>query len=150
MKAYADYFGTQAENKIYVTIVPERDLAENLMEIEMVTCYLDNSSSRKSVVSDKQYQMYNIVSNQLEMLVYNTKTGICKDLKTRQAISAGINREKILANAYMGDGVLTDSIYYPNYLGVQDEGTFRRHTCGSPASMRACASSAESERQVRS
>ena len=117
-----DYFGTQAENKIYVTIVPDRDLAENLMEIEMVTCYLDNSSSRKSVVSDKQYQMYNIVSNQLEMLVYNTKTGICKDLKTRQAISAGINREKILANAYMGDGVLTDSIYYPNYLGVQDEG----------------------------
>ena len=116
-----DYFGTQAENKIYVTIVPDRDLAENLMEIEMVTCYLDNSSSRKSVVSDKQYQMYNIVSNQLEMLVYNTKTGICKDLKTRQAISAGINREKILANAYMGDGVLTDSIYYPNYLGVQDE-----------------------------
>ena len=23
----------------------------------------------------------------------------------------------------MGDGVLTDSIYYPNYLGVQDEAT---------------------------
>ena len=36
-----NYFGTRAENKIYVNIVPDCDLSENLMEIEAVTCYLD-------------------------------------------------------------------------------------------------------------
>ncbi len=118
-----NYFGTRAENKIYVNIVPDCDLSENLMEIEAVTCYLDSSASRKSIVSDKDYQMYNVVSNQLELLVYNTRSGICRDKTIRQAFAKGIDRQKILANAYMEDGVLTDTLWYPNYLGVLDDGS---------------------------
>lgn len=120
-----DYFDKEqrAKNKIYVNIIPKRSLAENLMEIDTVTCYLDDSSSRRSIVSDKNYQMYDVLSNQVEMIVYNTKSKVLKDKDVRQAVSYGIDREKILANAYMGDGVLSDTIYYPNYLGVADEGT---------------------------
>lgn len=121
-KAYFDK-DQQAKNKICVNIIPKRSLAENLMEISTVTCYLDDASSRRSIVSDKDYQMYDVLSNQVEMAVYNTKSRILKDKNVRQALSYGIDREKILANAYMGDGVLSDTIYYPNYLGIADEGT---------------------------
>ncbi len=120
-----DYFDKEqkADNKIYVNIIPKRSLAENLMEIDTVTCYLDDSSARRSIVSDKNYRMYDVLSNQVEMIVYNTKSKMLKNKDVRQAVSYGIDREKILANAYMGDGVLSDTIYYPNYLGVADEGT---------------------------
>ncbi len=113
----------KTQNKIYVNIIPKRSLAENLMEIDAVTCYLDDSSSRRSIVSDKNYQMYDVLSNQVEMIVYNTKSKQLKNKDIRQALSYGIDRQKILANAYMSDGVLSDTIYYPNYLGVADEQT---------------------------
>ena len=67
--------------------------------------------------------MYNVVSNQLELLVYNTRSGICRDKTIRQAFAKGIDRQKILANAYMEDGVLTDTLWCPNYLGVLDDGS---------------------------
>ena len=50
------------------------------------------------------------------------KTEILKNKKIRQAICYAINRDEILDNGYMGDAVLADTIYYPNFAGVDDTG----------------------------
>ena len=38
----------------------------------------------------------------------------------RQAAAYAIDVENVLEKGYMGDGVLTDNIYYPGFMGVSD------------------------------
>lgn len=122
LKPFEDYFGGAAPNSITVNIFPDRSLTSNMMEIGSVTCYTDKSSERKSLVADKGYEMYDLVSNEVDFVVFNTNDKILKSKKIRQAICYAINRDEILDNGYMGDAVLTDTIYYPNFDGVDDTG----------------------------
>lgn len=115
-----NYFGTKAEKNITVTLLPDRELAANMMEINSVTCYLDSSANRKASASDRGYQIYDFPSNNVEFIVFNTKSSILSHKDMRKALAYGIDENKILDSAYMGDGILTDTIYYPNFLGVSD------------------------------
>jgi peptide/nickel transport system substrate-binding protein len=40
----------------------------------------------------------------------------------RKAVAYAIDEQAVLNNGYMGDGILTDTIYYPDFLGVEDTG----------------------------
>lgn len=115
-----DYYGTAAKKDIIVTILPDKELASNMMEIDSVTCYVDSSVNRKTIATDKNLKVYDFPSNNVEFIVFNTDAKYISSQEVRQAIAYGINIEKILANSYMGDGILTDTIFYPNFLGVKD------------------------------
>lgn len=114
------YFGSKASLDACVVILPEKELASNMMEIDAVTCYIDDTLSRYSLVSDKKFKMYDMISNDAEFMVFNTKEGPFKDKKMRQAAAYAIDVENVLEKGYMGDGVLTDNIYYPGFMGVSD------------------------------
>ena len=116
------YFGTKAANSITVNILPDKSLASNMMEINNVTCYIDDTTERKSLVADKGFQMYDIVSNDVDFIVFNTSAEILSTKEMRQALCYAIDRDEVLNDGYMGDGVITDTIYYPNFLGVSDTG----------------------------
>ena len=115
-----DYFGDKATKNIYVTMLPDRQLAANMMEIDSVSSYVDSAANRKSTALDRGYQIFDITSNNVEFLVFNTRSSYLSQKNIRKALAYGIDTEKILENAYMGDGILTDTIYYPNFLGVKD------------------------------
>lgn len=115
-----DYFGSKAEKKITVTLLPDRGLASNMMEIDSVSCYVDSAANRKSSALDRGYQIFDFPSNNVEFLVFNTKNAYLSQKNMRKALAYGIDTEKMLENAYMGDGILTDTIYYPDFLGVKD------------------------------
>ena len=115
-----DYFGSKAGKNITVTLLPDRDLASNMMEIDSVSCYVDSAANRKSSALDRGYQIFDLTSNNVEFLVFNTKNAYLSQKNMRKALAYGIDTEKILENAYMGDGILTDTIYYPDFLGVKD------------------------------
>ena len=115
-----DYFGDKATKNIYVTMLPHRQLAANMMEIDSVSCYVDSAANRKSTALDRGYQIFDITSNNVEFLVFNTRSSYLSQKNIRKALAYGIDTEKILENAYMGDGILTDTIYYPDFLGVKD------------------------------
>ena len=121
---HEDYYGKAAKNNITVTILPEKSLSVNMMEINSVSCYTDDAGNRKSIALDKNFKIYDIPSNNVEFAVFNTSDQILYRKEVRHALAFGINRENILDNAYMGDGLLTDTIYYPNYLGVKDTGSY--------------------------
>ena len=93
-----------------------------MMEINNVTCYIDDTTERKSLVADKGFQMYDIVSNDVDFIVFNTSAEILSTKEMRQALCYAIDRDEVLNDGYMGDGVITDTIYYPNFLGVSDTG----------------------------
>ena len=117
---YKDYYGEKAKKNLIVTILPDRELASNMMEIDSVTCYVDSTTSRKTIASDKKLKVYDFASNNVEFIVFNTNAKYISSKEVRHALAYGINIEKILENSYMGDGILTDTIYYPNFLGVKD------------------------------
>ena len=117
---YKDYFASAAKKNIIVTILPDRELASNMMEIDSVSCYVDSGSDRKSIASDRNLKVYDFPSNEVEVIVFNTNALYMSSKEVRHAVAYGININKILENSYMGDGILTDTIYYPNFLGVKD------------------------------
>lgn len=135
LKPNKDYFGSVASKKLEVMILPEKDLASNMMEINSVTCYVDSSSERKSTVIDKNLTMYDILSNQVEFLVFHPTRTSVRSSQMRKAIATAIDEKNVLENGYMNDGVLTDTIYYPNFCGVKDTGEYYSHDPEKAAQM---------------
>ncbi len=122
LKPNDNYYETPATNKIYISILPDSSYASSLTEIGEVTCYIDESSDRYSIVKDKDLTMYDMISGQVEFVVFNTKKTNLSSEKMRKAIAYGIDSEKIIKNAYASDAVLADTLYYPNFLGVSETG----------------------------
>jgi len=123
LKPYEEYWDVPADRKLKIMILPEKELSSNMLEIESVHCYVDTASERKSTVIDKNFVLYDIPSNEVEFLIFNHKSPFMKNQTMRQAVATAINEQEVLKNGYMNDGILTDTIYYPNFCGVQDEGT---------------------------
>ncbi|MCI6011781.1 MAG: ABC transporter substrate-binding protein [Firmicutes bacterium] len=135
LKPNKKYFGTRAEKKLEVEILPEKNLASNMLEIQSVTCYIDTSGNRRSTATDKDFTLYDIPSNQVEFLVFHPSHACVRDKEMRQAITTAINRENVLENGYMNDGILTDTIYYPNFCGVEDTGQAYAYDAEKAANM---------------
>lgn len=112
-----NFYGSVAQNTIDVKILPGKKWSSNMMEINAVTCYIDKGSDRKSLVSDKNLTMYDMVSNDVDFLVFNTSSGrIFANKEMRRGACYSIDSEEVLRDGYMGDGVLSDTIYYPGFL----------------------------------
>ena len=69
------YFANRATLPVSIVILPEKELAASMMEIHAVTCYTDDSTERHSLASDKGFKLYDMISNDAEFLVFNTKKG---------------------------------------------------------------------------
>lgn len=115
------YFGELATKKIILTILPNRSLGKSMMDINEVTCYTDDSLDRKSSAINNKYKIYDFPSNNVDFMIFNTNRPNIKKLKVRKALLTAIDRNEILSDAYMDDGVLTDTVYYPNFIGVTEE-----------------------------
>ena len=122
LKPNEEYWGPAAKRKLKIMILPEKELSPNMMEIESVTCYVDESSERRSTVIDKNFVMYDMVTNDVEFLIFHPKSVLMRDKEVRQAAAFAINEQNILSSGYMGDAVLSDTIYFPDFCSVADEG----------------------------
>lgn len=117
------YFGSVAPQEIYVAILPDKSLAPNMMEIDAVTCYADDDPDRRSLVLDKNFKMYDMISNDVEFMVFNQNRAPFNKKIARQAAAYSIDIKNILKKGYMNDGVLADNLYYPGFLGVPETQT---------------------------
>lgn len=120
---YENYSGVKASKNVSVQIVPDKNNLSNLIENGTITCYTDKGSDRKTAVTDNNLTMYDMISNEVDFLYFNTSSGIFKEKNARKAAAYAIDSDLILEKGYMNDGVLTDTVYYPNFLGVSDTGT---------------------------
>ena len=124
LKPNKKYYDEPATNKIKINILPDSSYASSLTEINDVTCYIDKTTDRYSIVKDKNLSMYDITSSQVEFVYFNSNKTYLSSKETRQAIAYGIDSEKIIKNAYASDAVLADTLYYPNFLGVAETGEY--------------------------
>ena len=134
LKPNEDYYGEAASNRLQFNLLPDSSYKSSLTEINEVTCYIDESTDRYSNVKDKKLNMYDVVSGQVEFVVFNTKRAYLSK-EVRKAIAYGIDNEKIIKNSYASDAVLTDTLYYPNFLGVQDTGSLSGYNYNTAVEM---------------
>ena len=135
LKPNEEYWAAVASKKLKVMILPEKELSSNMLEIDSVTCYVDTTAERRSTVIDKNLIMYDIITNDVEFLIFHPKSKILSEKKMRHAVALSIHEQGVLDNGYMGDGVLTDTIYYPGFCGVADEGTYYTYNADAAAEL---------------
>ena len=68
--------------------------------------------------------MYNVVSNDVDFMVFNTSKKIFKNSAMRQAVCYAMDYNEILKSGYMEDGVLSDTLYYPGFLGAAEDSRY--------------------------
>lgn len=117
---YKNYSGNTANKDIYVKILPDKSLTYKHLETYGVTCYATNEQNRKNVINDKNYKIYDLVSDDVEFVVFNTKKAPFNTKETRQAVAYGIDTKKVIKDGYMDDAVTSNNLYYPGFLGVTE------------------------------
>ena len=71
------------------------------------------------MLNDKDVNIKSFPSNEVEVVSFNFNHGALQDKNVRKAIAYAIDNEKIKESCYYNNAVLNDSIYYPNYLGIE-------------------------------
>lgn len=122
LKPNQDYFGDIAKNKIIFQVIPNRSKATNLMTMDNITAYLSTDQNINSIAEDKKLKVHRIMSNEVEYIAFNFKNKYLSKLNIRNAIAKAIDINSVIENAYMGNGVATDSIYFPEFLGTENKG----------------------------
>lgn len=119
LKGNPHYMGTIPDNTLIVKTMPGKQEAVNLLEIGEVNVSFLKETDRDTLINDKKVTVTSFPSNEMELLGFNFKHGALQDRKVRQAIAYAIDNESIIETCYYNSGVLNDSVYYPNYLGIK-------------------------------
>lgn len=119
LKPNDQYYGEKkARNTLTFKIVPSKAAAVNLFEIGDLMISFSKETDREKIFGDKNVNVFPYVSNEVEVLGFNTNKALFKDKKVRQAIASAIDTGKIIEEAYYSNGIRNDNPYFPNYLGV--------------------------------
>lgn len=120
LKPNDEYYGKKGEYKLEFKIIPDRNTVLNLVSLGNVTSYISQNEDLDSVGEDKNLRYDKIVSNKLDYLGFNFENKLLKNKKMREVIYQTLDYEEILEEAYLNNGELTNTIYYPNYLGLNN------------------------------
>ncbi len=124
LKGNQQYHGVNTpSNTINLQIIPERRDAINLMDVNNISLTFSKDLDRDTLYTNKDVNVINFLSNEVELIGYNFRNTALKDAKVRKAIASVIDTDKIIESAYYKNGVQNDTIYYPNFLGVSSKKT---------------------------
>lgn len=94
----------------------------NLEEGNLVSLSVNEDTERQSEVGSKSLVTTDICSNELEVIGFNCHTKYLKKKEMRQAFAYAIDVDSIIKKIYYSSAVETDSIFYPGYMGTENEG----------------------------
>ncbi|MBN7772432.1 ABC transporter substrate-binding protein [Clostridium aminobutyricum] len=120
--ANENYNGTKIKNNLSFTVLPEREDVIPLIEVNNISIGFLNEMSRDTLIADKKLNKTNLLSNEAEVIGFNFAKENMANKKLRQAIAYALDNQAINENAYYKNGVLSDTIYYPGYLGTKNTG----------------------------
>lgn len=116
------YYGEPAKNRIQFKIVADKNTVTGLMTMEAVTAFVSRDQDADSVALDRDLKVTKIPSSEMEYLGFNCRNRVLSDKRVRQAIAGIIDTEELIKDNYGGSGVLSDSIYFPGFLGTENRG----------------------------
>lgn len=116
------YYGTKAENKIECKIIKDKDVVTGLMTTDAVTAYVNRSQNADVDAEDKGLHVTPLNSAETEYLGFNFRNTHLKKKEFRQAIVKAIDTKTLIDENFGGSGVVSDSIYFPGFLGTENQG----------------------------
>lgn len=93
---------------IEVVIVPDREAQISLFDNGDIDFAQPLSIDWGRFADNKNIEVYEYVSNNLEFLGFNFKNKLLQENAVRKAIAYGIDRHKIVKNIYLNHGTVTD------------------------------------------
>jgi peptide/nickel transport system substrate-binding protein len=116
-----EYQGSIPRNKILAKYIPNKEDAVNLFEIREYNMTYLQEGDRDALLSDIDGKVYSFPSNEVEFIGFNFRNETLKDMRVRQAITYALDAKKIIDGCYFGNGIMNDTVYFPDYLGVSSE-----------------------------
>lgn len=116
-----NYRGEIPENTLLFKIMPGREEVVNLFPIGEINVSFLKNLDRNTLLNDTEVRVTSFPSNEIEVLGFNFRNEMLKDVRVRQAIAYGIDRETLIETCYYNSGIPHNSLYYPGYLGVSIE-----------------------------
>lgn len=124
LQGYDGYHGGNVpSNTLNLQIIPDKRDVINLMEVNNVSLTFSKDLDRDTVYTNKNVNVINFPSNEVELVGFNFRNAIMKNGKVRKALASAINTKDIIEGAYYKNGIENNTIYYPNYLGVPSDKT---------------------------
>ncbi len=118
-----NYKGNGKPLPVEITFVNDKSKIPGLMTMDAVVGYLNKSSDLSA--SDKDIKQTPLVSNDLEFIGFNYRNANLAQAEFRGAAARAIDREKIVEEDYGTKAVISDSLYYPGFLGSSKEDTLK-------------------------
>jgi len=122
LKGYQGYYGPIPNNILNFQILPSKTDAINLMDVNNITMLFSREIDRNTTITNKNIDPLSYVSNEAEFIGFNFQNEALAKKKVRQAISSAIDAQAILDAAYYKNGIPCDTLYYPGYFGIKNEG----------------------------
>ena len=122
LKINDQYLGEKAKLPIEVSIVGDPQLYPGLISMEAVTAgfFMDNKA--KTQGKSKDLEVKSFPSSQLEYVGFNySGTSLMSRSEMRQAVGFAIDRKQLVEDNYAGDGTVSETLYYPNFLNTKKE-----------------------------
>lgn len=111
--------GYVPKNTLHFELMPDKLNAYHLMEVDNISLTFSKDLNRETLYANQKVQVVSFPSNEVEVVGFNFRKALFSDKQVRQAIACAINTKEILDGAYFKNGILNDTIYYPDFLGVQ-------------------------------
>ena len=118
-----NYHGSdKATNTITFKVTSDHANPVNLFAISDLNLVFLQDIARETMYSNKDVKVMNFTSNEAEILGYNMTNPTLAQKKVRQAIACAVDVDQLLDHVYYNNGVKSDSLYYPGYLGTGNAG----------------------------
>lgn len=119
LKGNQNYHGGSVPgNTLNFLIVPDKRDAVHMMDVNNISITFSKEIDRETIYTNKEVNVLNFPSNEVEFIGYNFNRWVLRDAKVRKAVAAAINTGEIIETAYYKNGIENDNIYFPDFLGT--------------------------------
>lgn len=116
------YYGKLAKNRLIFKVISDKTKVPGLMTIDSVTAAVTTNSVVATEAEDKKLQVIPIPSSEMEYIGFNFRNRYLNDVRIRKAVAKIIDMQDIIHDSYGGAGMASDSVYFPGFLGTENQG----------------------------
>lgn len=115
------YFGEKPGNKLVFQILPDRNYAVNMTQAGDISMFFGDADEKDSILSRYDLKVKTFLTNKAVAIGFNCSGEKLAKPQMRQALAYAIDAKELLKNGFYGNGLQTDSLFYPGFYGLEDE-----------------------------
>lgn len=122
------YYDGSAVNIIIFKMFPDKAYAKNLIDSNALSVFFNMDTQDIIAMGDTEYQTVRFPSNKVEFIGFNCSNPVLIQKKVRQAIAYAVDTEELCESAYYSAAKPIDTLYYPNFWGIENMGDAYPHS----------------------